>query len=262
MSTAIEQPRTSWQGVEMSVEEFLALPDDGIHRELIRGTSARRTRAMLERTRAPVTVRNRFHSRIVIRIGQLLANWMDLQPEPRGEVVGGEAGFWLQRNERIAGRDRCRRRIRRTRRGDRSRGKALSRPSGARGRDPVADRHARRHRRDGQILSRGGHGRLGRRSRLRDGDRSRTRSGAGDVSPAAGAIRRALSPGLPGERRRDCSRDRDWPRRRRRRSVSSAPAAPSSAASASPFRCTNPAGGSPRRTARPPRGGPGPSRLP
>jgi Uma2 family endonuclease len=31
----------------------------------------------------------------VIRAGQLLANWMDLQPQPRGEVVGGEAGFWL-----------------------------------------------------------------------------------------------------------------------------------------------------------------------
>ncbi len=34
MSTTIEQPRASWQGVEMSAQEFLALPDDGIHREL------------------------------------------------------------------------------------------------------------------------------------------------------------------------------------------------------------------------------------
>jgi Uma2 family endonuclease len=31
----------------------------------------------------------------LIRVGQVLANWMDLQPEPRGEVVGGEAGFLL-----------------------------------------------------------------------------------------------------------------------------------------------------------------------
>ena len=35
-----------------------------------------------------MTLRNRFHSRIVIRVGQVLANWMDRQPEPRGEVVG------------------------------------------------------------------------------------------------------------------------------------------------------------------------------
>jgi hypothetical protein len=37
MSTAVEPQRTSWDGVEMSVEQFLALPDDGIHRELING---------------------------------------------------------------------------------------------------------------------------------------------------------------------------------------------------------------------------------
>ena len=37
MSTTIEPPRTSWQGIEMSAEEFLALPEDGIHRELVRG---------------------------------------------------------------------------------------------------------------------------------------------------------------------------------------------------------------------------------
>ena len=96
MSTTIEQPRTSWQGVEMSAQEFLALPDDGIHRELVRGR-VREDRELWEggKRGSGVTVRNRFHSRIVIRVGQMLANWMDLQPEPRGEVVGGEAGFLL-----------------------------------------------------------------------------------------------------------------------------------------------------------------------
>jgi len=80
----------------MSVEEFLALPDDGVHRELIRGkVREERDSIPLEERGRPVTVGNRVHSRIVIRIGQLLANWMDRQPEPRGEVVGGEAGFWL-----------------------------------------------------------------------------------------------------------------------------------------------------------------------
>ena len=96
MSTITEQRRKSWQGAEMSAREFLALPDDGIHRELVRG----RVREDSElwdggKRRSDMTVRNRFHSRIVIRVGQLLANWMDLQPEPRGEVVGGEAGFLL-----------------------------------------------------------------------------------------------------------------------------------------------------------------------
>ena len=96
MSTSIEQPRVSWQGVEMTAQEFLALPDDGIHRELIRGR-VREDRESCEGDRkgSGMTVRNRFHSRIVIRVGQVLANWMDLQPEPRGEVVGGEAGFLL-----------------------------------------------------------------------------------------------------------------------------------------------------------------------
>jgi Uma2 family endonuclease len=96
MSTTIEQTRTSWQGVEMSAQEFLALPDDGIHRELVRGR-VREDREPSEggRRGSELTVRNRFHSRIVIRVGQVLANWMDLQPEPRGEVVGGEAGFLL-----------------------------------------------------------------------------------------------------------------------------------------------------------------------
>src|SRR4051812_183807 len=49
-----EPPRTSWQGVKMTVEEFLALPDDGVHRELIHG----RVREL------GMTTRNRFHSQI------------------------------------------------------------------------------------------------------------------------------------------------------------------------------------------------------
>ena len=96
MSTAIEPTRTSWHGVKMSVEEFLAIPEDGIHRELLNGRVREESDgAGLGERWGSVTVRNRFHSRIVIRTGQLLANWMDTQPEPRGEVVGGEAGFRL-----------------------------------------------------------------------------------------------------------------------------------------------------------------------
>ncbi len=98
MSTTTEAPaRLHLQGVEMSVEEFLALPDDGIHRELIRGTVREFPGDDEVPLRSPcVTVRNRIHSRVVIRIGQSLANWMDTRPEPRGEVVGGEVGFRLK----------------------------------------------------------------------------------------------------------------------------------------------------------------------
>jgi Uma2 family endonuclease len=46
----------------------------------------------------PMTVRNRFHSRIMVRAAKLLDNWLDTQPEPRGSVLGGEAGCKLRRN--------------------------------------------------------------------------------------------------------------------------------------------------------------------
>ena len=169
MSTAVEAHRRSWHGAEMSVEEFLAIPEDGIHRELIMGkVREERDFIPLEERGRPVTVRNRFHSRIVIRIGQLLADWMDGQPEPRGEVVCGEAGFWLLgTKDSLVGID-----------------VAVVSPelvaatgpeeklfhgcSRARGGDPVSERHSRRHRRDDQILSRGRNRRVGCRSRLRD----------------------------------------------------------------------------------------------
>lgn len=78
MSTAVAET--------MTIEEFLALPEDGVHRELIRG----------EVREMGMTVRNRFHCRAEGRIVQALNNWLDLQPEPRGEVLSGEAGFRLR----------------------------------------------------------------------------------------------------------------------------------------------------------------------
>jgi Uma2 family endonuclease len=71
----------------MTTAELLALPeDDGIERWLING----------ELWEAPMTKRNRFHSRIMVRVGKLLDNWLDGQPEPRGAVLGGEAGVRLR----------------------------------------------------------------------------------------------------------------------------------------------------------------------
>jgi Uma2 family endonuclease len=70
----------------LTFEEFLALPDDGVRRELIRGEL--RERGM--------TVRNRHHSRIQAWIVARLIIWLEAQAEPRGEIVCGEAGFRLR----------------------------------------------------------------------------------------------------------------------------------------------------------------------
>jgi Uma2 family endonuclease len=72
----------------MTTEELLALPDDGLERWLIRGQLREK----------PMTVRSRWHSRILIRIGQILRNWLDQQAQPRGDVLGGEAGCRLRRD--------------------------------------------------------------------------------------------------------------------------------------------------------------------
>ncbi|MBL8799378.1 MAG: Uma2 family endonuclease [Planctomycetia bacterium] len=72
----------------MTTDELLAMPNDGTKRWLIQGN----LREM------PMTVRNRWHSRIIIRIGYLLECWLIRQPEPRGAVLGGEAGCRLRRS--------------------------------------------------------------------------------------------------------------------------------------------------------------------
>lgn len=72
----------------MTTEEFLALPDDGTERMLIRGR-------LWEK---PMTRHNRRHGRAEGRIAYLLWNWLEQQPEPRGEVLDGDAGFRLSRD--------------------------------------------------------------------------------------------------------------------------------------------------------------------
>ena len=71
---------------ELTAEQVLAMPDDGVERDLIRG----------ELREYPMTKRNRKHSRANCRVGHLLEVWLDTQPEPWGEVVSGEAGFVLE----------------------------------------------------------------------------------------------------------------------------------------------------------------------
>ena len=69
----------------MTVEEFLALPDDGVERMLIDGR-------LVE---MGTTLRDRWHAGVVSRVAKFLANWLDSQPAPRGQVQTGDAGFCL-----------------------------------------------------------------------------------------------------------------------------------------------------------------------
>jgi Uma2 family endonuclease len=72
----------------ITTEELLALPANGVERWLIGGHLREK----------PMTVRNRWHSRIMARVTKFLDNWLDQQPEPRGSVLCGEAGVRLRRN--------------------------------------------------------------------------------------------------------------------------------------------------------------------
>src|SRR5262249_8333584 len=70
----------------MTTADLLALPEDGMDRWLIRG----------ELREKPRIFRNRDHARTTARLSHLLGNWLDQQPKPRGEVLGGEAGCRLR----------------------------------------------------------------------------------------------------------------------------------------------------------------------
>jgi Uma2 family endonuclease len=72
----------------MTTEEMLALPENGMERELIRGQLREK----------PMTRRGRRHSRTEAAITGLLLEWLKKQPHPRGEVLAGEAGFRIARD--------------------------------------------------------------------------------------------------------------------------------------------------------------------
>lgn len=72
----------------MTTEELLALPKDGKRRWLIRG----------ELREDGMTRHGRRHSRTETNVAYFLCTWLDQQPEPKGEVLTGEAGFRLRRN--------------------------------------------------------------------------------------------------------------------------------------------------------------------
>jgi Uma2 family endonuclease len=72
----------------MTTEELLALPQNRVERWLIRGQLREK----------PMTVRNRVHSRTMVRVSRFLDVWLDQQPKPRGSVLCGEAGVRLRRD--------------------------------------------------------------------------------------------------------------------------------------------------------------------
>jgi Uma2 family endonuclease len=72
----------------MTTEELLALPDDGVDRELIRGELRER----------PTTTRGKPQCLITSNLNYLLGHWLRQQPRPRGAVYSGDIGVRLRRN--------------------------------------------------------------------------------------------------------------------------------------------------------------------
>ena len=72
----------------MTTEELLALPDDGVDRELICG----------ELREKPMTTRSRAHSFVMTNLAGVLWAWARQQPRPRGRVYTGDARIRLRRD--------------------------------------------------------------------------------------------------------------------------------------------------------------------
>src|SRR4051812_27769817 len=85
----------------MTLEEFLALPDDGVERDLIDGV----VRVWTRPGEDPMTRRNRFHSSVLSRLAKLIENWIDARPPPRGAVFVGEVGCILRPGDNGVGID-------------------------------------------------------------------------------------------------------------------------------------------------------------
>ena len=84
----------------MTAEELMALPDDGIDREIINGVLIERPAefVIFLPGKPPMTMRNRIHSAIEARVATVLNTWLDSQPRPRGMLHSGEVGFRLKRD--------------------------------------------------------------------------------------------------------------------------------------------------------------------
>ncbi len=71
----------------MTVEEFLALPDDGVDRELIAGEV---------RERGP-SIHGMLHASCLAEFAYLIGNWSHANPSSGVDVLAGQPGFIMQR---------------------------------------------------------------------------------------------------------------------------------------------------------------------
>ena len=83
MSTAVAN--------EITLEEFLAIPDDSVYREIRRGV-------LREFRGEDMTRRNKRHTKVEAAIAKVLGNWLDQQPPKTGEIHSGEVGCVIQRD--------------------------------------------------------------------------------------------------------------------------------------------------------------------
>lgn len=67
----------------MTMEQFLALPDDGVDRDLVRGK-------LLE---LPLSYRGKRHTRTTAQLTFLLRRWLLTLPVPRGDLLVGDQAF-------------------------------------------------------------------------------------------------------------------------------------------------------------------------
>lgn len=72
----------------ITAEEMLALPDNGVEREVIEG----------HLRESAMTRRSRRHSRTTTNAAMILKRWRSSLSRNRGEVLTGDAGFCLKRN--------------------------------------------------------------------------------------------------------------------------------------------------------------------
>lgn len=87
-TATLANPKKLW-----TVEDLLAMPEDGVERWIIRGQLHEQAS---EFPKVKMTVRNRHHCEALSFITATLVNWLRKQPQPRGRVYCGEAGVRLQ----------------------------------------------------------------------------------------------------------------------------------------------------------------------
>ena len=80
MATAAHSP-------QMTVEEFLTLPEDGVDRELVGGEV---------RERGP-SIHSMLHASCLAELAYLIGNWSHAHPSSGVEVLAGQPGFIMQR---------------------------------------------------------------------------------------------------------------------------------------------------------------------